>query len=274
MNEPKLYRKHKSLQTTDNIYVIENFLKLIQWKNCENQTALDVGCGDGLTTMEILLPKLPKSLNKLLGCDVSDKMIKFAKEVCKNGQLDFCQLNIGNSEDCMDYHASFDYVFSFYCLHWIPDQRSVFENIYNMLKPGGDILLSFLGTNPIFDVYQNISKKIIWAKYLRPEMISPYHNCEDPGKVLKKMLLEIGFENCKCVVEDRQFIFPNLKLLEGSIVAVNPTLPQLDSEEKVQYLEDFMNEIAKIYKYDCDNNNEGKIDVNYKLIIVYASKPN
>lgn len=125
MNQPKLYSKHNSLQTTDNIYVIEKFLDLIQWKNCNNesQRALDIGCGDGYTTSEILLPKLPKSLRKLVGCDISDKMVKFAKQTCTNARLDFRQLDVTDEHVEQEFMDGFDYVFSFYCLHWIPDQQ-------------------------------------------------------------------------------------------------------------------------------------------------------
>lgn len=125
MNEPKLYSKHNSMQTTDNTYVIENFVNLIDWTQDRNQSALDLGCGEGYTTANILLPKLPPNLTLLLGCDISEKMICFAKKTRRNPRLDFQQLDLMDSDACRRISGQFDHVFSFYCLHWIPDQRYI-----------------------------------------------------------------------------------------------------------------------------------------------------
>ncbi|XP_066245436.1 juvenile hormone acid O-methyltransferase [Euwallacea similis] len=276
MNEPNTYSQNHSLQTTDNIYVIENFLSLIKWENGENQTALDVGCGEGHTTAEILLPKLPKCLKTLIGSDLSEKMVQFAKDTYKNQRLDFCQLDISEGAVCKEFGDMFNHVFSFFCLHWIVDQRKVFENIFKLMKPGGDMLLSFLGRNPIFEVYQNISQNIHWAPYFKKEMVSPYHECEDPQQVIMQMLMDVGFSNWKCVVADRTYVYKNWRQLKASITAVNPTLPQLAPHERAQYIEDLTQEVRNIYKNKfklLDNNNDEYIPVDYKLIIVYAVKP-
>ncbi|KAH1022079.1 hypothetical protein HUJ04_011533 [Dendroctonus ponderosae] len=276
MNEPKLYSKHNSLQTTDNIHVIENFLGLIDWTKGDNQTAIDLGCGEGYTTANILLPKLPPSLTRLVGCDISEKMIRFAKKARRNSRLDFRQLDLMDGETCRRISGQFDHVFSFYCLHWIADQRKAFDNIRQLLKPGGDLLMSFLGTNPIYDVYESMSRNIQWASYFRKEMVSPYHNCKNAKQKVTKLLQEAGFQDLRCVVEDRQHVFTSLKHMEKSIIAVDPILPKLSPEERVQYIKDFTKEVRNIYSCNVKWFESGSTEstpVDYKLIIVYARKP-
>ncbi|XP_050300887.1 juvenile hormone acid O-methyltransferase [Anthonomus grandis grandis] len=274
MDRPEFYSKNKNLQTTDNIYVIDKYFDLIAFDHDRSHTALDLGCGDGYTTSQILLPKLPKNVKKLIGADISENMVSFAKQL-QDSRLDFHRMDIEDGDSCLEFKEAFDHVFSFYCLHWIPNQRKAFQNIHRVLKPGGDVLLSFLGTNPIFQVYESISKNIHWAPYFRSEMVSPYHNCENPADVIEKLLREIGFKECKCIVEDRRFVFENWAQLKKSVIAVNPTLPLLSRSDRIQYLQDFTKEVNFIYGRNLklsENDNDQKIPVEYKLIIVYAKR--
>lgn len=123
MDNPKLYSTQNSLQTTDNIHVIYKYLSLMQWGDQDGLVVLDVGCGEGRTTADILLPKLPPTVSKVIGCDLSEKMIQFAKERYSSTKLEFCNLDIGDSSACQSLSSNFDRIFSFYCFHWIPDQR-------------------------------------------------------------------------------------------------------------------------------------------------------
>lgn len=84
--------------------------------------------------------------------------------------------------------------------------------MYELLKPGGDMLITFLASNPIYDVYQNMSKHKKWKAYTKKEYIAPYHDNEEPEKQLKKLLLDIGFKCQVCKVENRSYTFPNLDI--------------------------------------------------------------
>lgn len=123
MEEAQLYSRYKGLQTTDAIYVIENYLRLIKWtKQCEE--ILDVGCGDGQVTIEILLPKLPKNCSRITGTDKSENMITFARKLYSNTkQTQFVTFDISEDILPVEFQEKFDHIFSFYCLHWVQNQR-------------------------------------------------------------------------------------------------------------------------------------------------------
>lgn len=95
----------------------------MRWGDEDGLVVLDVGCGEGRNTADILLPKLPPTVSKVIGCDVSEKMIQFAKERYASTKVDFCQLDIGDPSACQRLSSKFDRIFSFYCFHWLPDQR-------------------------------------------------------------------------------------------------------------------------------------------------------
>lgn len=111
------------MQTTDNIHVVYKYLSSMRWGDEDGLVVLDVGCGEGRTTAEILLPKLPPTVSKVIGSDLSEKMIQYAKERYASTKLEFCNLDIGDTRACQSLSGNFDRIFSFYCFHWIPDQR-------------------------------------------------------------------------------------------------------------------------------------------------------
>lgn len=57
--------------------------------------------------------------------------------------------------------------------------------------------------------------------------------------------------------------------------AVNPIISKLPPDEVSSYMQDFVDEVRKLKCVTIENinNNEETIRVNYKLFVVFASKP-
>ena len=94
---------------------------------------LDLGCGPGNVTRQVLMPRLPEDFGLLVGADMSDNMIQYAREMYTHSKLRFIQFDLTKDiENTTQLRPSgFDKIFSFYCLHWIPDHR-----YYLAIKPG------------------------------------------------------------------------------------------------------------------------------------------
>lgn len=122
MIQPKLYYRNNTLQKTDAKYILDNYFHLIRFDGTTTEAVLDVGCGIGDVTCELLKPRLPKSVKTLVGVDFSEDMIDFAKSKWTNDVV-FSQMNIAAENVSVDYEDCFDHIFSFYCLHWIMQQR-------------------------------------------------------------------------------------------------------------------------------------------------------
>lgn len=125
MDQVTLYSDSHEIQKTDAAYVLQNYFRFVRWSADEDSTVLDVGCGDGDVTVHLLLPLLAKRSNKLIAADVSEEMLKFAKARCQNNKVTFIKLDIADDDVPDDYKLNFDHIFSFYCLHWVQDQRCV-----------------------------------------------------------------------------------------------------------------------------------------------------
>ena len=87
------------------------------------QSAIDIGCGEGLTT-EWLLRHVPN----VVGVDISEERIAVAKA---NGKANYLQMDYSSDAVRQVLHEPFDLVTVFDCLeHIIPERRKTFlENI-------------------------------------------------------------------------------------------------------------------------------------------------
>lgn len=65
---------------------------------------------------------LPNNIRKVMATDVNKKMVLTASLQYSHLNVEFDILDIG-AELPKKFYAKFDHVFSFFCLHWVSDQR-------------------------------------------------------------------------------------------------------------------------------------------------------
>ncbi|KAJ8946514.1 hypothetical protein NQ318_004649 [Aromia moschata] len=275
MLEPKLYSKYNDLQRADNLFVLDKFLRLIKWN--DHEAVLDVGIGDGSFSMTEVVSRLPKNFRKFVGCDVSESMVNFAKNTYKNPAVDFVQLDIATENIPRELEGEFHHIFSFYALHWVTKQRQAFANMYKMLKPGGDMLLTFIVRSPVYDIYRAMVQNNKWQPYMKNEVTkNVYAEYKEPEKVLEKLLRDTGFICHVCRLEKRTFVYRNMEVFKNSCIAINPVIPRLPSEEVPSYINDFIQQARNlkfVVSTDNVNNNEESVVSRHEILIVFASKP-
>lgn len=199
------YIRGNSLMRRDVQNILREFGGTLKWKG--NDTLLDIGSGPGDTTVDLLLARMPKGFNKLIGMDYSEDMVSFARQkYCKNyANLHFEVANIAS--DQQKYVEKFDHITSFYCLHYIPNQMQALSNIYHLLKPGGDCLLAILVSIVPFEIFRSMQKSARWGKYMleTKSVVSPYHDSSDPVAQLKANV-EGNFKN-NCSIHEWQSLY-------------------------------------------------------------------
>ncbi|CAG9578898.1 unnamed protein product [Danaus chrysippus] len=273
MNSAELYHKSNTLQKRDARQCLEEYAKKIKWKN-DGDAVIDIGCGDGSVTTSILKTFLPNNCKELVGCDISEKMIQFANEHHAMDNTSFTQLDIeGELPD--ELRERFHHAFSFYTLHWVRQQETAFSNIYDLLVRGGDCLLVFLGHMPVFDVYRLLARSTRWSFWLKDvdRYVSPYHDCQDPEKDIKRMMTTIGFKNVEVKCVQKLFVYTSVEAVKKAVNAVNPFKIPIEMQE--EFLEDYVKIVRDMQLVDHVNNNvDGPVHVrtNYNLIIVYGKK--
>lgn len=118
MHNAELYQKSNGMQRRDAIQCLDTYARKIKWR--KHDRVVDIGCGDGSVT-NIIKTYMPVN-SKLLGCDISEKMIDFANNKHSDSRTEFVVLDIEGKLP-HGLRDSFDHAFSFYALHWIKNQE-------------------------------------------------------------------------------------------------------------------------------------------------------
>lgn len=292
MNDGALYQRSNPMQRNDAKQMIDTFSHQFKWRPDGKDSLLDIGCGSGDVTIDFILPVLPPKFTRLVGVDISDGMLNYARQSYQHSKIVFEKLDVGLPLESKAWTVPFDHVTSFYCLHWVRDQQQAVSNIYNLLAPEGDCLLVYLASHPYFDVTKRLSENPRWAPYLTDIFYPPYQHSGNAIDELTELLKNTGFGEFSVQVVDKTFAFEGISLLKSkfnllkyvylrifiqsfsdSVQAVLPCIHQMQPNEQADFLEDYI-EIVRTMGFIVENEGgkEANIIAPYKLIVVYARK--
>lgn len=173
---------------------------------------LDIGCGCGDVTIECVLPILSSKFERLIGVDISENMINHARQKYSLPKIEFKQFDI--AEDDCKHLPRFDHIVSFNCFNWIENQRATLQNIYNILKPGGDCLLMFSINASIFDAYEQMSRDPNWSKYLE-KVNTPYQMPKNSKAEFERLLNESKFSSYRVDVRFKEIEYDDINNIKS-----------------------------------------------------------
>ena len=116
----------------------------------KDEHILDVGCGTGTLT-----EKIAESGAVVTGIDASPEMIAKAKQAYNN--IEFFVKDASN----FSFHKKFDAAFSNAAFHWIKDQQSLLQCIYDCLKNGGRLAYEMGAKHNIGSIHNAVRKVLI-----------------------------------------------------------------------------------------------------------------
>ncbi|CAH0406894.1 unnamed protein product [Chilo suppressalis] len=271
MNNAELYEGNNNLQKRDALDCLEEFADKMMWKRSGDRI-IDIGCGDGSVTVDLLKEFIPENFELLLGCDVSEKMVTFANVHHKNERTSFTVLDIAGRLP-EELRSNFNHAFSFYTFHWIKDQEAAFNNMFDLLVEGGQCLLTLLGHNPVFDVYRILAESNKWGCWLHgvERFISPYHDSQYPEQEIRKLMKKIGFTDIVVTCQEKSFIYDSPEAVKKAVQAVNPF--SMPKEVFDDFMIDYLNVVRDMNLIDEVNNNKpASVRSIYKLIVVFGTK--
>ena len=113
------YSKHCGFHKSGVTTALQDYSNFLECR--DGDCIMDVGAGEGSVNLDVLLSKLPKNFKKIVLCDVSPKLLQFAKAKIADERVHTFEMDIGSSGVPDEFRQHFDHIFSFYCLHWISD---------------------------------------------------------------------------------------------------------------------------------------------------------
>ncbi|HYZ79807.1 MAG TPA: methyltransferase domain-containing protein, partial [Solirubrobacteraceae bacterium] len=99
---------------------------------------VDIGCGTGLTTREAARLAAP---GRVVGVDVSERMLERARELTAAEGLDNVHYELGDAQVHRFDPAGFDVAISRFGTMFFDDPAAAFENIAGALRPGARLVL-------------------------------------------------------------------------------------------------------------------------------------
>jgi len=248
----------------------ENFLKDHMWRlnwprkpSREVQKILDIGCGSGDVTVNILAKRLPYDRCDILGVDSNAKRISASAEFIRPN-VNFRHLDIADTLPVELPGASFDKIFSFYCLHWVQDQVQALRNMNFLLKPNGEALLAMVSCTDVWDRWRRMAEKSQWKEVSAnlDRYIGYYGEVEDPCVLFSSYAATAGFKVRHC--ENRLGVhrYKSREDRRDIEQALNPMMQHLvDETQKEMY----MNEIMEMLE-------DGNLEEWYSFLIVHLKK--
>lgn len=249
---PNLYRSGNSFQRTEGIKLLDEQKNSFKEGVSPRQRYLDIGCGTGELTREILLNHGNDTSN-VVGVDISPEMIDYARRYSHHPCITYDVLDIGTGDlsSFVNKHGTFDRMYSFLCLNWVSDKDRAFRNIATLLKDDGQFLLAFLVKTDLQAVWLHFAESPQWKAYTEgmKHFISSHGTFETKDaaeEYVRRALHQAGLAPKTCHVYTRQVDFDTKQSLMDMML---PLIPFVHAEMPDEQKEDFYNELyGVLYK--------------------------
>ena len=144
---------------------------------------LDVGCGNARDCIHIL-----KKGGRIIGVDLSSRMIDEARRELENHFLGWFELRVGDATNLEFSDAYFDKVIASEVIEHIPDWKKSLSEMLRVLKPNGELIIS----TPNKRSWYGFDRYIIYEKILRRQWEHPYDQWKTCHE-LEHALTDCGF---------------------------------------------------------------------------------
>lgn len=219
MDNPDSFTKSSSLRDDDHAKFLDEFAPKFNWRVDGKDSVIDIGCAGGNVTKEIILPKLPSTFSRLVGVDINENMIDYARKNYEIPKVSFDKLDIGGDiGEFMQKNEPFDHLISFFCLHLVPDQKHAMQNIFKLLNGNGDCFLHIIADFSGFDIYKRMFTK--WSKYMGGDIddfVSQYYHRINPVGMLSKHLKNAGFREYNISERFKTVVYNDVQQFIGNI---------------------------------------------------------
>lgn len=170
----------------------------------------DLGFGSGLTTF--FLHKLVQPNGEVIGIDIAEERIKFAKKHYLKQGIDYM---IRDIRDPLDDLGMFDFIWVRFVLEYYRSESfDIVKNISRILKPGGIICLIDLDYNCLN--HFGLSKKLKKTLYGLTKSMERNANF-DPfvGIKLYSFLYDLGYQDIDVNLSPHHLIFGELNKIDA-----------------------------------------------------------
>ncbi|GFT35011.1 uncharacterized protein NPIL_394151 [Nephila pilipes] len=181
----------------------------LNWKNLSNVIVMDVGCGNVFDCCKAILQQFPDvghliALDKMSNIRNVGLFKKYLKALGERFQFYVADVQI--KPIVQYYEGMIDKIVSRNAFQEISNKKLAFENVFRMLKPGGETAITFNLNDEISTWLEKMVSIPKWNKYI-VENLTPFF----PGRLeigyYKCMMKTIGFRDVQIVRRNIPFTY-------------------------------------------------------------------
>lgn len=272
MDQPLAYVRTVLQTRQDGLNYLQQLKDSMSWTREEQ--VLDIGCGPGNFTLEVLLPFLPPDAT-LIGCDISKVMIDFAKSSFNHPRLSFKEMDIESTEIWKSWkRESFSKIFSFTVFHWLSKYRECAENMFALLKPGGEVYSMYFAENATLHAFNAVSNSHLWKDLITERVHFSWYSEKSLKERLEQGLpaemKRAGFEEVDVQLKDCTFPYTTTQHFIRGMMSVDPYRKHIPDSLIAEYDSCFAETMGKLVDEREEN---GEAVFPYTLIFIRAKKP-
>jgi trans-aconitate 2-methyltransferase len=230
-----------------------------------DEHVLDVGCGDGKVTAE-MVRAVPRG--SATGVDASAEMIAFAKKTFPGENFPNLEFYVTDARE-IHFARRFDVVFSNAALHWVDDHEKFLQGAGAALKSGGRLVVSCGGKGNAHDVFLAMRPELRqkhWREFFRK--MPPAYFFYAPEDY-EKWLPKFGFEAKTIHLADKDATYPGA---DGFAMWLRTTWIPYAQRVPENLREEFIAAVTERYVAKHPPDAEGKVHVKMVRLEIDAVK--
>ncbi|CAL1278007.1 unnamed protein product [Larinioides sclopetarius] len=182
------------------------------WEELSRDVIMDVGCGVRGYGVQRILQLFP-AVGTIIGICKDQEEVDKLKETTK--KIEFAVADIEKRETLQNYEGRITKVISIHVFHQIMEKEEAFRNIYHLLKPGGEVAVLFAIKSVTYEWLTEMLKNPKWKDAYQGHYVEDLYKRELEASAYKKMVVNIGFQEVKCLGEKRKLAYPSDKDCKG-----------------------------------------------------------
>lgn len=189
-------------------------LKSVEDVDWTDKRVLDVGCGDGGLSVEVMERT---HIAELVGIDPQPDRVAKAIELAKSKELKKSSFYVASADDLKIFpDDSFDAVFCSMAFQQFKNPRKALGEMFRVLKGGGEAIINFnIEKSPVW-----IQQEILYNKYYGNPNVEITKNKRINEINFLEMTKNAGFSSIAVSVQDDTYFYESFKsIMEGMDVS-------------------------------------------------------
>ncbi|XP_055945889.1 juvenile hormone acid O-methyltransferase-like [Argiope bruennichi] len=228
---------------------------------------VDVGCGINHISTNFIRSRYA-NVDQIYSIDNDPEVIRFFNRYNEPKLLEIKEADITDWDFLMNKEGKVSKVVSLRCLDEVQDQKKAFENIFRLLKRGGDMLVLMTINSTFYELVDTVLRRDRWRKYFKGRYVIPEsHTSRFTADYYRSLLHFIGFVEITVSDMPRIVIYKKVTDFKEDVHHWS-SCSSIPEECRQEFAEEVLSESVRLGKIRLEN-----FCILYNTLWIHAGKP-